>query len=233
MQARDIMTTTVAKVAPDTAVPEIVDLLLQRRISAVPVVDAEDKVLGMVSEGDLMRRHETGTERHRSWWLALFTNSADLAGDYTKSHGMHARDIMTKPVLTIAEDASLPEIAEMLESRRVKRLPVVRDGKMVGIVSRADLLRGLAAQQAQIKANERSAPAATDDRAIRENILAAIDNEAWVSSSHLNVVVSDGVVHLWGLVASDKERQALKVAAENTPGVKSVEQHLSPLPTYV
>ncbi len=233
MQARDIMTTAVAKVTADTSVPDIVDLLLRRRISAVPVVDADDRIVGMVSEGDLMRRHETGTERHRSWWLTLFTNTSDLAGDYTKSHGMHAHDIMTQPVLTVTEDATLPEIAQTLESKRVKRLPVVRDGKMVGIVSRADLLRGLAAQQAQIRANEKSESVATDDRAIRENLLSAIKDEAWVSSSYLNVVVSDGVVHLWGLVASDKERKALQIAAENTPGVKAVEQHLSPLPTYV
>ncbi len=226
MQVRDIMTTAVATVTRDTPVADVVNLLLQRHISAVPVVDDDGNVLGMVSEGDLLRRHETGTERHRSWWLGMLSSSEELAADYVKSHGQHAGEVMTHPAITTGEDTPLAEIADILESHRIKRLPVVRDGKLVGLVARADLLRALAAEAIRLGAGEPP----TDDRSIREQMLKALEDERWVSSAYLNVVVSDGVIHLWGMVGSDEEREALKVAAESIPGVKGVETHLSKLP---
>ncbi len=225
MQAKDIMTTTVVTVLPDASIAEIAHLLLERRISAVPVVDSVGRLLGIVSEGDLMRRPETGTERHPSWWLSLVASPDERAMAYVKAHGGHARDAMTRDVISVSEETSLEDVAELLEKHRIKRVPVVRDGKLCGIVSRADLLHGLVARKA--------APAASaSDRAIK----AAVENalpEAAVRPDFLNVVVSGGIVHLWGAVESDAEKQAARVVAESVPGVKGVRDEIGVLPPGV
>ena len=146
MQARDIMTERVITVGPETTVREIATLLLERRISAVPVVEESGEIVGIVSEGDLIHRNEIGTElRGRSWWLRLFDDSAALAERYSKSHGAKARDVMTRDVVSVDETVSLADIAELLETKHIKRVPVIRDGRLAGIVSRADLVRALAA----------------------------------------------------------------------------------------
>lgn len=145
MFARDVMTRNICMVTPDTPVPAIARLLLQHRISAVPVVAADERIVGIVSEGDLMRRPEIGTERRRAWWLEMMLSRADLAGDFVKMNGRSARDVMTASVVTVGEDATVGEIAALLEEKRIKRVPVVRDGLVVGIASRSNLLQGLAA----------------------------------------------------------------------------------------
>lgn len=221
MQAKDIMTTNVITVTGDSRVDEIAALLLQRNISGVPVVDAEGRVLGIVSEGDLMHRPESGTERPRSWWLRLMADSQEDAEQYTKTHGMRAEEVMTRDVIAVGEDTSVGDIAQLLEERRIKRVPVLRDGKLVGLVSRANLLHGLVARKDKIAA----APSA-DDRSIREQISAEIERQDWVSHGSFNVIVTDGRVELWGWVDSDQERQALLVVAENVTGVRAVEDHL-------
>lgn len=225
MRARDIMTTRVVTVEPDTAVDEIARRLLQNRISAVPVVDAHGHLVGLVSEGDLMRRSETGTERHRSWWLTLFALPEQTAIDYVKDHGRHASDVMTREVITVGEESSLEEIAELLEKHRIKRVPVVHDGKVVGIVSRANLLRGLVAR------GSAAGPSGDDwqlKAAIGENL-----SKAGVRTELLNVVVSGGVVHLWGVVATAEEKAAVRVAAESVPGVREVRDNVETLPPYM
>ncbi len=231
MQARDVMSTTVATIKPDTTVGVIVALLLERRISGLPVLDDNGRVVGVVSEGDLLHRKETDTERHRGGWLSLWSGTEELARDYVKSHGLFARDIMSRPAITIAEGAALGDVVNILESRRIKRVPVVRDGKLVGIVTRADLLRGLATQTL---ARGLAAPAAAaqpasqaTDRAIRDQLLRTMKRADWTSATNVNVIVTDGVVHLWGLVYSKEERHALHVAAENVDGVTGVEDHLA------
>ena len=229
MQARDVMSTTVATIKPDTTVGVIVALLLERRISGLPVLDDNGRVVGVVSEGDLLHRKETDTERHRGRWLSLWSGTEELARDYVKSHGLFARDIMSRPAITIAEGAALGDVVNILESRRIKRVPVVRDGKLVGIVTRADLLRGLATQNL---ARGMAAPSAAQpasqaaDRAVRDQLLRTMKRADWTSATHVNVIVTDGVVHLWGLVNSGEERRALHVAAENVDGVTGVEDHL-------
>ncbi len=228
MQASDIMTTSVVTVTPDTAVGEIAKLFLERHISGVPVVDASGRVLGIVSEGDLMRRPESGTERRPSWWLRFFASGKELAEAYVKTHGMRAEDVMTRDVVTVGEDTTVGEIAQLLEERRIKRVPVVSDGKVVGLVSRANLLHGLAARKEQLAAAPRA-----DDRSIREQIMALVQREGWMSHGSLNVVVSDGVVELWGWVESDQERKALLIAAESVPGVRSVEDRLGSVAPWV
>jgi CBS domain-containing protein len=228
MVAQDVMTADIVTVTAETAVPEIAALLLEHRISAVPVVDAGGGVLGIVSEGDLMHRPEAGTERRRrSWWLALFRDQEDLAKEFVKTHGLRAADVMTRAVVTVREDTPLPAIAQTLEEQRIKRVPVVREGRLVGIVSRADLLRAVAAG----KGSAEPAPK-PDDRAIRERLLETIRSAEWVTDTFVNVMVIDGVVHLWGGFESEVQRDALRVAAERIPGVREVKDHLGRLPPW-
>ena len=222
MQARDVMTRQVITVEPETDVREIAKRLVENRISAVPVVDAGGQLVGIASEGDLMRRPESGMERRPSWWLSLLLLPEEQARKYVKTHGRHAQDVMTKHVLTVDEDASLETIADVLEKHRIKRVPVARQGKVMGIVSRADLLHGLVAQQS-------GAGSSIDDRAIKEAIERALA-DAGVMDLRLNIVVSGGVVHLWGTVITPDEKEAVRVAAENAPGVKGVCDHVHALP---
>lgn len=227
MQAKDIMTTPVVSVAPKTGVSEVARLLLERHISAVPVIEADGRLVGMVSEGDFLRRAEGDGHRHGSWWLRLLSDSGTNAADYVKTHGRSAADVMTRDVVTVTEDTPAGDVAHLLETRRIKRVPVLRDGKVVGIVSRADLLRGLAAR--------RDAPAASasvEDEAIRKQILEEIAAGDWAPTYGVSVVVVDGIVQFWGIVDSHEQGEALRVAAENVPGVKGVELNVSNVPAY-
>lgn len=228
MLAKDVMTKQVVTVPPDASVPEIARLLLDRHISAVPVVDADDRVLGIVSEGDLIRRPEVAGPRRRSWWLALLSGGGGDAAEYVKTHGGQASDVMTRPAVTVTEDTPAGDIAQLLEERRIKRVPVVRRSKLVGIVSRADLLRGLASS----KPSPRKGPRASD-QAIRQKLTSRLDRESWAPFGQLNVIVTDGVVHLWGLVDSTEQRKALLVAAREVSGVRGVEDHLGEVPPYL
>jgi CBS domain-containing protein len=228
MQARDVMTTNVVTVRPDTRVEEIARLLLDRRISGVPVVDADGRLVGIVTEGDLMRRPEIGTERHRGWWLRLFGDERERAAEYARAHGSRADEVMTRNVVTVTEETPVGEIARLLEKHRIKRVPVVRDGKPVGIVSRANLLHSLAA---------RPAPAPPerwmDDRSIRDEVARVLSHEGWAQHGPLNVIVTNGVVELWGFVESQEERLAIRVAAENVPGVVAVRDNLGSVPPWL
>ncbi len=175
-----------------------------------------------------MHRRETDTEKHRNWWLSFLVGSEQRATEYSKSHGTKASEVMSHEVVTVNEDAQLGDIAELLETRRIKRVPVLRDGKLVGIVSRANLLHGLAARRDEVG----PAPS-TDDRTIRKSILDIVSHEGWVTHGTLNVLVDKGVVELWGWVDSPEERQALTVAAENVEGVKQVVDRLGSVPPWV
>ncbi|MFC7369398.1 MULTISPECIES: CBS domain-containing protein [Vreelandella] len=223
MQAIDIMTPNVVCVDTDTNVRDIAQLLLEHRISAVPVIDDERKVLGIVSEGDLMRRVKEDANDSRSWWLSLFTGGKD-AGEYVKSHGRKAHEVMTPNPLTVEENAPLHTIARLLEKHHIKRVPVVREGKLVGIVSRANLLQGVA--NAVVAPTESPA----DDRQIREAILEEVRKHAGVRTETISIIVDGGAAEIWGLVESLDQKQAVTVAAENTPGVTKVENNLGMMP---
>ena len=219
MKARDVMTAPVISVAPETTVQEIAALLIERRISALPVLDAQGRLVGIVSEGDLMRRPETGTERRS--WLAAFFGPERQAAEFVRTHGHTAGDVMTREVVSVPPDAELATIVDLLERRRIKRVPVVEDDRVIGVVSRANLLHALAAQPA--------APRATaTDASIRAALQKELASHAWLDSQRLNIVVSDGVVHLWGLMRSEEERRAVRIAAESIFGVSGVEEHFSP-----
>lgn len=222
MYAKDVMSPSVITVEPNTPVREVARTLLQRRVSAVPVVEEDGRLVGIVSEGDLIRRPESETQPSHPWWVSLLRDPEAEAREYVKSHGLVAQDVMTRGVITVSENTSLQEIAALLEHHRIKRVPVMREGKLVGIVSRANLLHGLAV------ADTRSAPAG-DDSAVRDAVLTAL-REAAADRSLLNVVVSARVVHLWGVVGSESERQAALLAARRTSGVAGVEDHLGILP---
>ena len=221
MKARDVMTAAVHTVGPDTSVVEVAQLLLDRRISGVPVVDGGGRVIGVVSEGDLMRRPESGTVARRAWWLSLVASNDELARDYVKTHGMKASDVMSHPAITVEASAELAAVATLLEKRRIKRLPVLENGKLVGIVTRSNLLHGLIARRA-------GAPA-DSDAGIRKQIENELAGEVWANLRTTNVVVMDGVAHLWSMVGSESERHALVVAAERIPGVRRVEEHIAVL----
>ncbi len=227
MQTKDIMTTPVVSVAPETGVSDVARLLLERHISAVPVIEPDGRLVGMVSEGDFLRRAEGESQRHGSWWLRLLSRRGENAADYVKTHGRYAADIMTRDVITVTQDTPAGEVAHLLESNRIKRVPVVRDGTVVGIVSRADLLRSLAAQR-----DTRTATASVEDATIRKQMLNEISASDWAPTYGVSVVVVDGIVQIWGLVDSQDQGEALRVAAENVPSVKGVELNVSSIPAY-
>lgn len=219
MRVKDVMTTRVISIAPETDVREVARILLSNRISGAPVVDGAGRVLGLLTEGDLMRRADIGTGGADEESRAL--PPAARAERFVKSHGLHASDVMTRPAISVSEDAALDEVATLFEAKRVKRAPVVRDGKLLGIVSRANLLHGLVARW-------QGTPSA-DDWAVRAAIVQAIEN-AGVRRHSLNVVVSGRTAYLWGVAQSAAERDAVRVAAETTPGIKRVENHLFVFP---
>ena len=228
MRAIDVMTSEVISVDENATVTAVARLLAERGISAVPVVDKANQVIGMVSEGDLLHRAETGTERRRSWWLDMMASTNKLAGDYIKSHSRKVKDVMTRKVLSVTEATPVADIALLLETNRIKRVPVVRDGKLVGILSRANLVRALA-----MTIDEAPSGVEADDRRIRDKLLAELKAQRWAEVSPANVTVKDGVVHLWSSYLSELEKRALVVAAENIPGVRRVEDHMRPVSAYL
>ena len=226
MKARDIMSTKVVTVSPDTKVRDVAALMIEKNISGVPVLNDSGSLVGIISEGDLLRRPEIGTEKHHRRWLMFFTNVEEQAREYTKTHALHASDVMTRQPVHAAEDTPLSEVVGLMEKHNVKRIPVLTNGKLVGVVSRRDLLRALAWQA------EPMPPPPESDATIRAIMNDVLKNEDWAMSAVVNVIVSDGVVHLWGVIDTDEQRQALRVAAENISGVTAVEDHLTfSLPT--
>ena len=193
MHAIDVMTAPVITAGPNANVLEIVKLMLDNKISAVPIEDVNGDLVGLVSEGDLIRRTELGARNYSSWWLSAIGGSISLAEDFVKSHGARACEIMSTNVITVPEHARLWEIAELLEKKKIKRVPVTRDGRLIGIVSRANLLHALAARR-----EEHQAKPSGGDRSIRDELLKMLEQERWSDTAHLNVVVMDGTVHFLG-----------------------------------
>ena len=219
MQVRDVMTPSVVSVAANESVLAAVHIMLKNRISGLPVVDADGHLVGMVTEGDFLRRGELGTQRQRPKWLEFIVGPGKLAQEYTHSSGRKVEDIMTSDPWTIGEDETLEAVVDTMERHNVKRLPVTRGGRMVGIVSRANLMHALASLSRDVPA-----PPPGDDSAIRDKILAAIAKQDW--APRVNVIVKNGVAELHGVITDDRERQGLIVAVENIPGVKQVRDHL-------
>jgi len=218
MQVRDVMTRGVISVKADESILKAARLMLQSRISGLPVVDAKDKLVGVVTEGDFLRRGEIGTTRRRPKWLEFLVGPGRLASEYVHQSGRKVSEVMTPDPVTVGEDDSLETVVRLMERRRVKRLPVMRDGRMVGIISRANLMHALASLAHEMPA------VAVDDAAIRDRILAALAEHHWAFG--VNVVVKDGVAEIWGTIMDEREREGCIVAVENIPGVKQVHDHL-------
>jgi CBS domain-containing protein len=219
MRVADVMTREVVSVGPETSVRELALTMLERRISGLPVVDAEGQVLGVVSEGDLIRRPEIETDRPGRGWLRIFVSDEERARDFVRSHGRRAREVMTQPAIWVAPETALDEAVRLMERHRIKRLPVVADGKLAGLMTRADVVRALLRQQPP-------APQVQSDKELRERIEALLRSEGWAASAYINVEVEGGVVQLWGTVDSVAQREAILVAVGGVDGVKDVQAHL-------
>lgn len=220
MKALDVMARTVISVDPDATVLQAARQMLQHRLSGLPVIDKSGNLVGILSEGDFLRRRETQTERKHSRWLEFLMGPGKLAAEYTHSHGSKVAEVMTVDVCTVTEDTPLEDVVELMERRRIKRVPVVRGKQVVGIITRANLMHAIVSLA-------RTAPKdAKDDTTIREKLLAEMQKEKWAPTAMVNVVVRGGVVELWGSIFDERHREALKVMAENISGVQAVKDHL-------
>src|SRR5215471_10235748 len=221
MKAADIMVSNVITAGPEASVQDVAEVLLTHSISAVPVLEADGSLVGIISEGDLIRRTENDTDRRRPRWLVLLIGAQPIAAEFAKSHARKVADVMTREVIVAAPDTPLRDIAALLEKNGIKRVPIVKNRKLVGIVSRANLVQALASARKEVKA-----ATATSDSMIREDVLSRLGAEPWTRKSRLNVIVHDGTVELWGVVRSQAEKKAVRIAAELTPGVRAVNDNL-------
>jgi len=220
MKASDVMVTDIITVTPESDVPKVAEIMLVNHISGAPVVDVDGRLVGMISEGDLIHRGEAGTAHERPWWLRLLMGRELLAGEFLREHSRRVGDLMTHDVVSAAPDTPVAEIATMLERHRIKRVPIVEDGKLVGIVSRANLIQALATFR------RRTPEPPVADIALREMVVSRLKSEPWVRPSLVNVTVTDGTIDLWGIVDSTVEKQALRVAVETVPHVKAVNDNV-------
>jgi CBS domain-containing protein len=221
MRANEIMTPDVISADPDATVLQAARYMLQHHISGLPVIDKSGALVGILSEGDFLRRREIHTEQRPSRWLEFLMGPGKMAAEYTHTHGSKVSEVMTTRVHSVSEDTPIEKIVELMEKRRIKRVPVLRGNKVVGIVTRANLMH------AMVSLARLEPKSAKNDSAIRQKLLSELKKEKWALASMINVVVHDGVVELWGTIVDDRQREALIVAAENTPGVKEVKDHLA------
>lgn len=220
MKAKDVMTPDVLTVDQDASVLEAIRLMLQRKVSGLPVVDASGTLVGMVTEGDFLRRSEMGTERQHPRWIEFLMGAGRLADEYVHASGRKVREVMTREVHAVTEDTPLGEVVETMERRHIKRVPVLRGRTLTGIITRSNLLRTMAGLTRDVL------PSGADDAAIRAKLMAELKKQPWAPLAAIDVVVTDGVVKLSGAILDDRQRKALRVAAENIPGVKKIEDHL-------
>lgn len=221
MKAKDIMTRPVISISPLETVETAARLMLDKRISGLPVINPSDRLVGIVTESDFLRRAEIGTERKRGKFLEFFLGSGTLAEEYAHAHGRKVSDIMTKEPVTISEDTALDETVALMEKHQIRRLPVMKNGRVIGIVSRSNLLHALANLVVD------SPRSGVGDYTIRDRILHAYSQQNWAAIGGLDVIVRDGVVDVWGIILDDRQRSAIIVLAENVPGVKIVRDHLT------
>ena len=219
MNASQIMTRKPVSLLPEASLVEAVRLMLQHKISGLPVVTREGHVVGIITEADLLRRSETDTEKWRPRWLEFLLGKGRIASEYAHTHGRRVHEVMQSIVYTVGANASLEDVVRLMERHSIKRVPVVRDNVLVGIISRADVVRALAQ-------NLRTLPTQAEDRSIRDSLIEELKNQYWAPLSLIEISVKNGVVELSGCVTDDRQRQGLRVAAENTPGAKGVKEDL-------
>lgn len=227
MHARDIMTDKVVCVRPMDSVFDAAELMLDADVSALLVINERREIVGIISEADLIRRAETDTASKKSWLLRILESDASAAREFASTHTRRVADIMTKEVVTATEETPLADLVERMQRHRVKRIPIVRRGILVGVVSRADLVRAV------LSSEPKCSDCRPDDRALRRAVIATLDGQRWSPRSPLTVVLNEGVVHLWGFVESPEARDACRVAAESVPGVRQVRNHIRLTPAAV
>lgn len=220
MKAQEIMTRDVITVRPDTSVREIAARMVEKHISGVPVLTDDGTLIGMVSQSDLLHRAEVGTERKHKWWFRILADSSALAREYTKAHGLKAHDIMTRYVVSVRDDAELRDVADILDKRRIKRVPVVEGDRLVGIITRSDLVRVLSQVQVSKAASK------IDNAALHKTLHDRVRAQSWINDHYINLTVNDGVVELWGFVDTADQRRALRVLVEETKGVSRVDDKI-------
>jgi CBS domain-containing protein len=219
MKAQDIMTVDIVTARPEMTVHDIATLMTRKHISGLPIVSKDGDVLGIISESDLIHRTELGTsDAPRT--LSLFIGDTSAAQDFAKAHGKTAHDVMSRPVVSVHCDSDLNEVAEILDRRRVKRVPVLKDGKLVGIIARSDLIRALAGVETKPVAIK------LGSGVIHQAITDALQAEAWLDTSYVNCAVKDGKVQVSGYVRTADDRNALNVLLKEIPGVESVDDRL-------
>ena len=227
MKARDVMVSPVITVGDDATVQDVAKTMIARRISAVPVIDKAGKLVGLVTEADLMHRIEAGTERPYSWWLHMLSGDRAMAADYVKSHARKIADVMTREVKAAGPETPLVDIAELFETHHVKRVPIVNEaGDLVGIVSRANIVQAVASARPKFEIT-------LSDATIRQKLMEELKKQPWAHAHKLNVTVTRGIVDLWGTVESEQARKAINAAALNIPGVDAVNDHLIHEPAFV
>jgi CBS domain-containing protein len=224
------MTSSVVSVELDATIMRAAQIMLQKRISGLPVVDKDGRLVGLVTEGDFLRRIETGTQHQRPRWLEFLVGPGRLANEYTNFHGRKVEDVMTREPLTVNEETPIEQVVDLMEKHRIKRVPVVRGRHVVGIISRANLLQALASLSPEAQHGTQDEPGTQDDENIRSLLLAEFERQGWAHMPlvYVNPIVLNGIVELWGTITDERERQAFIVAAENVPGVKAVRDHLVP-----
>ena len=227
MKARDVMVSPVITIGDDASVRDVAKTMMARRISAVPVIDKAGKLVGVVTEADLMHRIEAGTERPYSWWLHMLSGDRAMAADYVKSHARKIADVMTREVKAAGPETPLVDIAELFETHHVKRVPIVNEaGDLVGIVSRANIVQAVASARPKFEIT-------LSDATIRQKLMEELKKQPWAHAHKLNVTVTRGIVDLWGTVESEQARKAINAAALNIPGVDAVNDHLIHEPAFV
>jgi CBS domain-containing protein len=221
MKAQEIMTRDVITVRPDTLVRDIAALMVEKHISGVPVVTDNGKLIGMVSQSDLLHRAEVGTERKHKWWFRIFADSSALAREYAKAHGLKAHDIMSRYVVSVGDDAELRDVADILDKRRIKRVPVVQKERVVGIITRGDLVCALS--QVQVS----KAGKTIDNAVLHKTLHDRIQSQSWINDNCISLTVNDGVIELSGFVERADQHTALRVLVEETEGVNRVDDRIS------
>jgi CBS domain-containing protein len=221
MKAEDVMVRDLVTVEPQTSIADAIKLLAEYDVSALPVVGPDNHLIGILSEADLLEREELGASHHRPWWIEAVTPASKLAKEFTKAHGKTVAQLMSTHVISASEDTPLLEIAPLLERNRIKRVPIVRDGKLVGVVSQSNLIQALAS-------SEMTEPRPESDKIIRLEVLDLLGQQHWTDFGSRNITVQDGTVHLWGLVGSEAERTALVALAQDVPGVVGVADEMIP-----
>ena len=221
MKAEDVMVRDVVTVGPDSDVTEAIKLFGEHDVSALPVINGDDSLVGLLSEADLLSRGDLGHQH--PWWIEALMPASTLAGEFAKAHGKKVSEVMSTDLITAEEDTPVSEIAALLERNRINRVPIVdEDGRLVGIVSRSNLIQALASAKPTFAAKKET------DRAIRLKLLDRLGEQKWTDFGSRNITVEDGVVHLWGLVGSESERKALTALAEEIPGVAKVSDEMIP-----